>query len=458
MQTDEFPTPINPRQRASARSVLRAAPFGAIAAIFFTLAFGAALFSASQAGQPMSVIDEHIHYDTAVRAQHGEIPYRGMLVGPEVIREWTCGVGHQAGPLPYPCGDPRLTADVVPSGKYTAGYIHYPTYFFGAAAFASIWQATTGQSDPLDGFRAYSALTMILGVVACGLCAWKLGMRGVHVVAATALPVASPLVTFAGEILNPSSTAVLAGALIAGTGIAWVRRGSGFHWFVLATAFASIIAVTDSLPACGFAIAMLIVLVARRFGRELAPEWRLKWWHFVATALTLLAPIIIWGRIIAARATVSNEAVYSNIPTTGVRGVLAGMLNEVSRIHTPWDVGMWMTIAIFALLIAGALTRDAAPETTSLPVAATSSGIRILIIGSIIALALYPAALRGLNWLNFGFDFPIVTRYSNAFTPLLVLLLLLVVRQRWLIWCLTAAGGAVAMISVLSGIRALLRV
>jgi len=43
---------------------------------------------------------------------------------------------------------------------------------------------------------------------------------------------------------------------------------------------------------------------------------------------------------------------------------------------------------------------------------------------------LYPVALRVTNTINFGFDYGIVDRYSIAFAPLLVLLLLLLVPGR----------------------------
>lgn len=82
----------------SSRDLLRACAAPLIC-VLFVLAFGAGLLSLSQQRQPLSIVDEHIHFDTAVRASHGEIPWRGALLTDELVQEWACGVGHEAGPL-----------------------------------------------------------------------------------------------------------------------------------------------------------------------------------------------------------------------------------------------------------------------------------------------------------------------------------------------------------------------
>lgn len=43
----------------------------------FVAFFSAGLLAISQNGHPLSVIDEHIHFNTAVLAGSGEIPFRG---------------------------------------------------------------------------------------------------------------------------------------------------------------------------------------------------------------------------------------------------------------------------------------------------------------------------------------------------------------------------------------------
>lgn len=452
-------------RRIAARAQPGVAP--AITAVFIVI-FAVCLLNLSQARHTMSVVDEHIHFDTAARASHGEIPWRGALLSQDLIDEWACGVGHEAGALPYPCGDPRLTAESIPSGKFTTGYIHYPTYFFAAAGFQKLWSAVTGNGDLIDGFRAFSAWTLILGVATCGIMAWLLRLRGSALVAATSIPVAASLLVFSGTIVNPASISILTGALIGGAGLLWVRRGRGFVWFALAVAFGSCFAVTASLPAGGFLVAMIVVIVARRFGKDWWGAWEPRWWQFAVVAAVVVLPVMLWGRVISATATVSNSELYEFAQPTGLRDLIVATVREVSALHTPWvatrgirqapeglfarvvhafseGIPLWITVIIFGSLVLFALMfllRAHDPSRREYPTPAAA-----LLVGTatVVTVMLYPPALRISNWLNFGFDYPIVDRYSIAFAPLLVLSVLLAVRVRGL-------PTALAVVGVVSGV------
>jgi hypothetical protein len=462
-----------------------------LAALFIIL-FSIGLLNISQSGHQLSVVDEHIHFDTAARATQGTVPWLGMKLGDEVVQEWACGVGHEGGGLPYACGDARLDSSSLPSGEYSTGYGHYPTYFFAAAAFHSFWSAVSGSEDFLSSFRAFSALTLILGVFVCGVFAWLLGLRGAGFLAATAIPVASSMVVFTATIVNPSSTAVLAGALIAGTGLLWVKRDRGFVWFALAVAFAGCIAVTDILPAGGFCIAALVVLLARARGRQLTPGWSPRWWQLAASAAIILAPVIIWGRVIAARATVTNDVLYDFIPESGRQDIVVGAITELSALHTPWretngiqarpddfitraihafSIGAptWITVLIigavvFAMIISrktfvgvpfttGAAADSAhvwKPGATDLRF--PTSALMLVGIGTLATLVLYPPALRVSNWVTFGFDYGIVDRYSNALTVILALLAILLLRRRAFHASIAAIGMVTAIGVVAAGL------
>lgn len=291
--------------RTRGTAAKRAVPLAIV--VLFIAVFGVGLFAIAKDGHPLSVVDEHIHFDTAVKASHGELPYRGSLLGEELLDEWACGVGHEGGAIPYPCGDPRVTPDAIPSGKYSTGYGHYPTYFFAAAGFQTLYSAVTSSDDPLEAFRVFSALTLLLGVLASAVLGWLLGMRGARLIAVTAVPVASSMIVFAGTIVNPTSTSVLMGALIGGTGLIWMRRGKGFLWFALSVGLASSIAVTVVLPAGGFGLVMLASLIWSRSAFFSRLTWRPRWWQLLTLAALILGPVIGWGRFIAARATVERS-------------------------------------------------------------------------------------------------------------------------------------------------------
>ena len=90
----------------------------------------------------------------------------------------------RAGGLVHGCGDPALDVRDVTSGQYTTGYIHYPTYFAGAEAFRVVVEAVFGPHHDLSVYRLFSALLMFLGVVACGVFAYVLGVRKLGLIAA----------------------------------------------------------------------------------------------------------------------------------------------------------------------------------------------------------------------------------------------------------------------------------
>lgn len=434
-----------------------------IVGALFVVLFGAGLFAISQDGHPLSIVDEHIHFDTAAKATHGEIPYRGSLLGPELIDEWACGVGHEAGATSLPCGDSNLSADSIPSGRYSTGYIHYPTFFFAAAGFQGLWEAVTADSSLLNGFRAFSALLMTLGVIVAGAFAWLLGLRGARLISVSALPVASSMMVVTGIAVNPTSASVLTGALVAGTGLLWLKRDRGFVWFALAVAVSSAVAVTSSLPAGGFLIAMLVVLAGRRRWPELGSGWNPRWWQLGVISALVLVPVLAWGRIISARATIGNDVLYGFIPPAGKRDIIAGAIQELATLHTPWRETMgiradadtfpsrvvqafsfggptWITALVFGglvvIIVLAIGSRSVSPSgerATEIDSARTreswQSPLLLIVIGTLATVVLYPPALRLMNWLNFGFDHPIVERYSSALAPLLAFLIVMLVRN-----------------------------
>lgn len=463
---------------------------GIVVAVLFAFGFAGGVIAISQDNHPLSIVDEHIHFDTAVKATEGEIPFRGSVLGDALIQEWACGVGHEAGPTSVPCGDPDLGPDSIPSGKYSTGYIHYPTYFFAAAGFQHLWSAVTGSADLLNGFRAFSAVTMALGVFAAGVFGWLLRLRGSRLLAVMALPVASSMIVVSGVNVNPASTTVLTGVLVAGTGLLWIRRNRGFLWFALAVLASSAIAVTSSLPAGGFLIAMLVVLIGRRYWPDVAPGWTPRWWQFVLTAVIVLLPVIVWGRVIAARATIDNDVLYGFIPKSGKRDIIVGATQELSSLHTPWreTLGIkaqpdtfvaqvvhavslggptWITVIVFggltlALFFLGRSRPQAAPllpgvedtdrgwTTFSRPLS-TWTALQWTVLGSLATIVLYPPALRVMNWLNFGFDYPIVDRYSSALAPVLAFALVVLIRDKRVLTRSIAAVATVVALGTVAG-------
>jgi hypothetical protein len=444
----------------------------AVAALLVAF-FGVSITAYAVNGHQLSIVDEHVHFDTAVKMQHGELAYRGALFGDELLQEWACGVGHQGGPLPHACGDPTLSIHDLPSGIYSTGYIHYPTYFVMAAGFHNAVEAVFGPQNDLDVYRLFSAIVLMLGVVASGVAAWLLGLRRTGLIAAVSLPVAASSIAILGGMVSPNSTVVLAGALIAGTGLLWLRRGRGFLWLALATAFASINAVVDALPVGAFIVLILVSVIARwRRWTIAADQWRAKLWHLLVLAAIVLIPIIAWGRYIAATATVSNSEIYGVYTVSGWRAILTGAIQELAGLHSPWFDGsygipspqstvlgslrfvamswpLWVTVIVFGALVFGVLRTnfdDRLLVPGSVFRSRLMSPLHVLAFGALATIVLYPAALRISNAFTFGIDSGIVARYSSAFGPLLALVVLLLVRQRRAHW-LVAVVGTIGLVS-----------
>lgn len=453
-------------------------------AIVILLFLGASLTVMATDEHPMSFLDEHVHYDTALKIQEGELSYRGALYEREVVDEWACGVGHQAGGLVHGCHDPQLNVRDVTSGQYTTGYIHYPTYFYLAEAFRGVVEAISGPHLDLSEYRLFSALMMWLGAVACAVFAYLLGIRRWGLIAATTLPSAATSILVMGTMVTPNSTSLLAGALIAGTGLLWIRRGRGFVWLVLAALFGSTTAVVNSLPLGGFLFLICLAVIARARGWKIGEGWKPRLWQAGVLAAVIVVPVIAWGRYITATATVSNADVYGPYQLNGWTTVVAGAIQEVFSFHSPWTdwtMGMpangtrvsialraaaggvppWITIVVVGALvlsIAGVIASrvvtmrhraQASAEESLLLESAVSREFdahRMLALGTMVTIILYPAALRVSNALNFGIDFGIVTRYSMAFAPLLVLLALLLIRRRSFA-ALMAALGVVGLVT-----------
>lgn len=436
------------------------------------LAFlGTSLVVMATDDHPFSFLDEHTHYDTALKLHAGELSYRGALFEEEVVDEWACGVGHQAGALPHGCGDPDLSVRDVP-GVYTTGYIHYPTYFVAAEGFRAVLDAIVGPHHPLTDYRLFSALLMWLGAAVGGIFAFALGIRRWGLIASVTVPAAATIILVMGTMVTPNSAALLAGSLVAGTGLLWIKRGRGFVWLALSALVASCIGVISSLPVGGFILLVFGAILARAFKWRFDGAWRPRWWQGAVLAVIVVAPVIVWGRYISATATVSNDALYGPWNPQGWRQVVTGAVQELFAFHTPWmdwNLGMpatggtfsmmlrvaaggipqWVTIAVVGALLVAILAMPAMARITTEPAAMTTltggatgeaevdvrrprtfDAHRALALATLLTMILYPAALRISNILNFGLDSSIVARYSMAFTPLLVLLALLLIPQR----------------------------
>lgn len=442
--------------RARGRSVSALLPAFVLVLVLVVLAVS--LVRVALSGAPLAITDEHAHYDYTVSLGHDILPYRGQVYSDEVVWEWICGIGHDAGE-PVSCGD-AMDATILPSGQYATGYIHYPTYYVGASATRSVLEDVFGERRPIDYLRVFSALIMVLGAVSCVWFGLRLGLRRWALVTAASAPVASSMMLFMGTTVNPSSLTILAGALVAGAGLLWVRDGRSFWWLAAAAVFASVCAATISLAVGPFLFAVTAVVVGRWFGwRPLLGGWNPRWWHAGVLAATVLAPVRLWSWVIESRATVGNDVLFAFAEPASFQQVLSGIAEELASFHSPWieafvlstsieslqpfrdgaaGITVWVgMLMVVALVLAVVGIRLPGGEDTSDSVSdrprwrdGSFGPTELVGLGTLVTLVLYAPVLRMSNYLTFGFDFGIVSRYSMGLTPVVVLVTLLLVRDR----------------------------
>lgn len=436
-------------------------------------------------GKPLSPVDEVAHADTAFKVHRGSYPYRGAEFGRPLVDTWTCYTGHQSITFKAPCGSPKARADRLPmsSGALTTGYIHYPTYFVAGEVFRRGVDLVA--PDPrwdIDTYRQFAAVVAAVGMALCAWVARRLGLGPAGQVAAAFTPVAAPSVLVYSTMVNPMSAAVLCGALVAGAGLRWMMTGRGFGWLAGATAASAAVAVTASLPAGVFLLAVLLGLVLKARGRRFNSAWDPRWWHAGVLAALLVGPILAFGFFISARATVGNDVIYAAYAATGWDKIALGVWAEVFASHLPWvedgslvrpdlgtvrvwirSAGVGMPLLVTAIVTGGLVAaatgvlrrRDPAPARRSPAAAPATAPVRVLqlaAVSTVLGLLAYPPLLRLLNAINVGIDFPVVSRYSISLAPLFVLVVLLLARDHpWfarvlgtvstvavVAWCVTA--------------------
>lgn len=424
--------------------------------------------------KPMSIVDEHVHLDSHVRVHEGDYPHRGSLISMEVVREWACGVGHEGGATLVACDSPDLGPESLPSGKYSSGYVHYPTYFVAAEGYRVVAEGLGGGRSFVDTYRHFAALLMGLGLVVCLLAGWRLGLRGSALVAATLAPSGTAAILVYGTIANPQSASILTGALIAWSGLHLVRTGRGYGWLLAAVALTSTVSVIQALPAGAFILSMAAVLLLRRLGWSVPGDWRPRWWQPVGLALAVVVPVVGFAVWNSERATVPDDALYAFAAGDGLPDLVHGAVWELSILHTPWyesvsltadadaslvqhllraaaqGVPLWMTLAVIAplVVIAGRTVLQARRRGHAGPIDA----LAVVVVSTLVVLVLFPPALRVRNGLDVGIDYAIVSRYAISFTPLLVWQLLLASRDRPRVARALAALGTTAVLGVGAGI------
>lgn len=430
----------------------------------FVIGYGIQVTRIALNGHPLGYWDELAHLNTQLIVHDGMLPTRGDLYLPAVKLEWACGVGHDLGAITLPCGNPDLITDDLPVGRYSSGYIHYPTYFLGAEAFRSLTEMV-GLNLPVPGvYRLFSALSVTAALLTTGAFAFGLGVRGPGLLAAVTLPAVGTANTTIATMINPNSMSLLVGALVAGTLLLWAKRGKGFIWVALASVLASITSVVASL-AIGATVLFLVLFLI--FARNVH-LWRPRWWQIVCLILIAISPPLLWARYIESSATVGNAELYTQSPIPNAKTLISRMVLEVWNLHGPWEsIGtmsaskslkgvylqvantsapMWVAITVLGgvCLIAINVVERRRRRLELVPFGT----LRLLAISTISTFLLYAPLLWLTKIVNSGLDDGIPGRYSAALIPFFVIIAILGIRNKRYHRLLAIVGAFAIAVSI----------
>jgi hypothetical protein len=314
----------------------------------------------------------------------------------------------------------------------------------------------------LDGLRLFSALLSALAVSLVTMFSGALGLsRPIQFIAGMLTLATSSLFHF-GTIVNPSSAALLTGALVAAAGIFWLRRGKGFVWLLLAVGFTGLVAFIFTLPSIVFALFIMAMLFLRKinywqgnynqFGLP-----KLNWYQPIALLSFSFLPLFAWVTWISSRSTVSNSDLYGFAPIPSFPRLIANVMSETFKIHSPWfayeepsdlsdlssflkvlssGVPLWISLFLIGSVLFFLIFRvSSEPKGSYFSVSVSGiKGFPILICCTLFVFVIYPAILRAANAIVSGFDYPIVERYSMSLAPLLILLTVLIIKNKLHVW------------------------
>lgn len=216
-----------------------------------------------------SLVDEPTHVDYAWKISHGEIPYAGAPLSPEILEAWSC-MGAESIQLPT-CGDNAPYSEYPLAGE-NYNYSHPPLFYATVGLGARIMSALPLGIGFVVAARVMNLLWVIVGqiVLYYALRRWNIG-RAVAI-AASVLVIAFPPVLAVATKVNPDAASVLAASLtiIVTKKIVAGNRMSPWLLFLLAVLITAT-KVMNVLPLLGLVMALLCLLPLKRFPEI---EWR----------------------------------------------------------------------------------------------------------------------------------------------------------------------------------------
>lgn len=399
--------------------------------------------------QPMSPFDEATHVDYALQSSTGQIPFRGGLIEPEILAEWSC-FGQRNVELPE-CGTTAPASDFPARGEnYNFG--HPPTYYAPTGLVARAL-TTVAPDLPFTIAVRFAGLPWLLG----GAIVLYAALRRFAVPAVTAFAGASLAIVWGPHFSLSTSASNDAPALLAAAlalhVIARVLIDRNYGW-LMPLLVSGLLTSTKAMHGIVFlaVAAMFVVLViASRRSPLVLPARVLA----VAAALALPVPAVLlaWTVVQSRRGAadwVSPINGASNRPFEGLpfdewsTTLFGGFVS-----FGPATIGSTGDTFLATSLLSALIVIVAMAPWVLLALVRGRGARASVAVAALIGLLAYPLAVQVQVFANSGGEdwFPLVSaRYGVALNGLLLACLAFLAHElrleRWL-WGI--AGVAVLL-------------
>lgn len=409
-------------------------------------------------GAALSRIDEPTHADYAYRAAHGEIPFAGAVIAPEIRELWACA-GQEGYDLPA-CGA-QAPAWQFPYDGQQYNFSHPPLYYTVVGVPARVLDALVPGIDFIAAARLLGVLWLAGGMFLMFVALRRWRVDPVAAVLAPLLLPAFPRVLHAVTTVNPDAATVVIGAAAVWLA-ARILVDDAPDWRV-AAALAGAAGLTKTIATVPFiALGALLAFRMLRDWRRGRPR-RGDVGVVLGMAAAILVPYLAWQSWQGGRGDASWQNPLVGLNSRDVLGlpgsewietVFAGFnLASEYYLQPPLDVALmisWTRLlnvlvigAVFAVIVACAKE----PARRSLG---------WMVLAGVI---LFPTVVQMQAYLSTAVPqyFPNVTgRYGLALVPGAVACIVVAAWKagyRWLVYLLSAAGLVVLAVVIGNGVQ-----
>jgi hypothetical protein len=426
----------------------------AVSIAFFLIAVGLVIVVVHRAPQ-LSPFDEATHADYAYQVSHGNVPAKGSVIAPEILKEWSCHGYYDGTPLP-PCAGAATAATKYPGLGQDYNFSHPPLYYAITGVIARVGDAAVpGNSHFITLARLVGAAWLFAAMLVLYLAVRMFGASWQLSAASAILLPLAPQVLFASTTVTNDAPAALSGSLaVLLLARIFVQRKLGWVIPALVTAFCVATKVLNALPMMSVAGVLLVATIVawRKAHRKEARELFL-------IILGVLAAIAIvyegWAFIQSGRGLAGWKSPIQGLTD---RPVIGSPIDEIfstsfsgfqmiSNFFVPAQISSsWFTIWVRVLSFLAA----AAPVVL-LAVTRKGEVERWLAGAALLGMISYPFLVEVQVFIINGTYFPGVnSRYGMSIIPLLIACLAMTAQRKGLHrWMLTgvAVGLAVTLAS-----------